>query len=110
MMKRRVALFICVFFALFLAAGFVHAGQHLRHDHGFHLSCCHGEQDSPAAHGGCMVCTLICRVFQALSRGLAALFVLFALGALKRCYAGIQPLLPEVLPQTPVTLRVKMTN
>lgn len=108
MIRRRFALIISIFFVLFLLAGFVHAAQHLKH--GCHVSCSHDPQEGPPAQGGCPVCAFFCHVFKALSKGLAALFILLTLHFGQRRLEGMQPSCLEILPLTPVSLRVKMNN
>lgn len=108
MIRRRFALVISIFFALFLLAGFVHAAQHLKH--ACHASCGHDPQEGMSAQGGCPVCAYFCHVFKALSKGLTALLILLTLHFDQRRLQGMQPFFLEVLPLTPVTLRVKMNN
>lgn len=110
MIRRRFALIISVFFVLFLATGFVHAAQHLKYGDTCHTFCSHDSQEGPSVQGGCPVCALLCHVFRSLSRGLTALFILLTLHFGQRRLQGMQPFFLEVLPLTPVTLRVKMNN
>ncbi len=101
MKKRLLALIVCLLFVLLLGAGFVHAAQHLRHDHADHL----------ATHGGCAVCAVLHKVFDIFDRGL---FLLAGLLSLLRALRGAGAVLAAFVRclsrPTPVSLRVKMTN
>lgn len=103
MMKRWIALCICILFVLLLGAGFVHAAQHLHHNH----------QGAPCltTHDGCLVCAFFHRVYESLSKGLALFLMLLLLRrqrGLVSCAGQQRSGLYQL--ETPVTLRVKMTN